>query len=138
MSEESSSRAHILIVDAHVATGLTLKAILERSDYRVWYASNAAQADDLVGMQTFHFAIIDLDVDRSGINFLRVLKAQQPKCKAMILTGYPSQEAAEAALAEGAVSFMTKPCDVEELKRIIRGALQESPAAQPQKPHNQD
>jgi len=118
----------MLIIDDHVATGLTLKAILEREDYRVWYASNADQANDLVDSQDFDFAIIDLDVDRNGINVLQSLKARQPRCSAMILTGYPSQEAAEAAFREGAVSFMTKPCDIQELKRVIRQAL-EQPAS---------
>jgi DNA-binding NtrC family response regulator len=123
MTKQLFEPPNLLIIDDHVATGLTLKAILERESYRVWYASNADQADDLLESQSFDFAIIDLDVDRNGINVLKSLKARQPHCSAMILTGYPSQEAAEAAFREGAVSFMTKPCDVAELKQTVRQAI---------------
>jgi DNA-binding NtrC family response regulator len=130
MMEQHPGQAHLLIIDDHVATGLTLKAILEREDHRVWYASNADQASELMNSQSFDLAIIDLDVDRNGINVLRSLKARQPRCRAMILTGYPSHEAADAAFREGAVSFMTKPCDVGELKRVIREALAETASGQ--------
>ncbi len=114
---------NLLIVDDHRTTGLTLKAVLEREGFNVWYASDMNAANNLIDRKTVHVAIVDMDLDKhSGLEVLRTLNVQQPQCKSIVLTGLPSKAAKEAALQEGPIGFLVKPCDLNELILTIRKA----------------
>jgi DNA-binding NtrC family response regulator len=128
LTEGNSLGAHnLLIVDDHRTTGLTLKAVLEREGYHVWYASDISAANNLIERKDFSIAIVDMDLDRhSGLEVMRTLKVQQPKCRAIVLTGFPSVGAREVALREGAIGFLVKPCDLTELIRTIQKAVEPS------------
>jgi DNA-binding NtrC family response regulator len=115
--------ARLLIVDDHKNSGLTLKAILEREGFKVWYAPGVDKANALIRKNLFHAAILDLDLaGRSGLQVLETLRQRQPQCKPLILTGFPSLEAWEAAFQRGALAFLVKPCNLDELLSIIRDA----------------
>jgi DNA-binding NtrC family response regulator len=115
--------ARLLIVDDHKTTGCTLKAIFDREGYKVWYVPDAAKANALIGKNLFDAAILDLDLaGRSGLGLLRTLQQRQPQCKPVILTGHPSLESWEAAFQGGAIAYLVKPCDLNELTGIIREA----------------
>jgi DNA-binding NtrC family response regulator len=124
--KNSSRPLSLLIVDDHRTTGLTLKAVLEREGFHVWYASDITAANNLIERRDFRIAIVDMDLDRhSGLEVMRTLKAQQPQCKSIVLTGFPSVGAKEVAFREGAIGFLVKPCDLTELIKTINKALEQ-------------
>jgi DNA-binding NtrC family response regulator len=62
--------------------------------------------------------------DGDGIEILRHVKAASPETVVVVMTAYGSTQTAVAALKLGAHDYLTKPFDVEELKIVVRGALE--------------
>jgi signal transduction histidine kinase len=59
-----------------------------------------------------------------GIDLVRELRAVQPNCVPIMLTGYASLESAVRAIREGAYDYLVKPCDLDELKLTIARAVE--------------
>ncbi len=66
---------------------------------------------------------LNLDVDMSGLDLMRRLKALNPDVPVILVTGQVSIASAIAALREGAYDYITKPCDLEELGQLLGRAL---------------
>ena len=62
--------------------------------------------------------------DGDGIEILRHVKAAAPETAVVVMTAYGSTESAVGAMKLGAHDYLTKPFDVEELKIVVRGALE--------------
>ena len=60
---------------------------------------------------------------KDGLEVLRKAKAQSPQLKGIIITAYPSVQTAVEAMKEGAVDYLTKPFDLNELEKLIRETL---------------
>ena len=62
--------------------------------------------------------------DGDGIEILRHVKAAAPETVVIVMTAYGSTETAVAALKLGAYDYLIKPFDVDELKIVVRNALE--------------
>jgi two-component system response regulator PilR (NtrC family) len=62
--------------------------------------------------------------DGDGIEILRHVKAASPETAVVVMTAYGTTEAAVAALKLGAQDYLVKPFDVDELKIVVRNALE--------------
>ena len=62
--------------------------------------------------------------DGDGIEILRHVKSASPQTVVIVMTAFGSTETAVAALKLGAHDYLVKPFDVEELKIVVRGALE--------------
>jgi two-component system response regulator PilR (NtrC family) len=60
----------------------------------------------------------------SGLDFLKVIKDQRPDAIVILITGYASGETAIKAMKEGAYDYVEKGGSIEELKKVVRSALQ--------------
>jgi two-component system response regulator AauR len=58
-----------------------------------------------------------------GIEVLKRLRARSSTVPVVIMSGNTDPMMAEAALALGAVNFMTKPFDLEGLRQVVAAAL---------------
>jgi two-component system response regulator PilR (NtrC family) len=58
-----------------------------------------------------------------GIAFLKRLKEQEPECQVILITAFASGETALSAMKEGAYDYIEKDFDIDDLKKIIRAAL---------------
>ncbi len=79
-------------------------------------------------------AVVDLRVgDASGLDVLRALLAKDPATRVVMLTGYGSIATAVEAMRLGAVHYLTKPADADQiLAALQRGAAQSpAPTAEP-------
>lgn len=112
---------------AFVARGLEVRA-----------AENADQAIELAKMDPPDLAVLDLKMPgRSGIDLLRELREVSPHTRAVILTGYGSIANAVDAMHAGAVSYVTKPADADQVLEAFRRAeadLSDEPPAEPLPP----
>ncbi len=123
-------QARLLLVDDEQSVTFTLSKVLENAGYDVVTASNIAEAQTHIDTRSLSAAIVDLRLgEEDGIQVLRLLKASQPDCMAILLTGYASLESAVAAVREGAYDYLMKPCDIEELKLTVKGAVERSAIA---------
>jgi two-component system response regulator RegA len=77
------------------------------------------------------YAVVDLRIgEESGLDVLRALLAKDPATRVVVLTGYGSIATAVEAMRLGAVHYLTKPADADQiLSALKRGASDSVPPA---------
>jgi two-component system response regulator RegA len=79
------------------------------------------------------FAVVDMRLDDgNGIDVIAALKEVRPESRAVVLTGYGNIATAVTAVKIGAVDYLAKPADADD----VYNALTASPNDKPQPPEN--
>ena len=115
--------AQILLVDDESSMRLTLTALLKRANHTLMQAATGSEALEKIEKNHFDVVITDLKLDAvSGLDVLRAAKINNPQTEVIVLTGYGSVETAVAAMKAGAIDYLTKPVDTEELLLAVERA----------------
>jgi len=102
-----------------------LSIMLKNDGYRVDAAESATRARELISRGSYDLVISDIAMpDGSGVDVLRTAREIQPDCIVILITAYASTESAIEALKLGAYDYIIKPFDVEELRIILKNALE--------------
>ncbi len=116
--------AKILVVDDDQGMREFLEILLAREGYEVASASGGKEALSLCKKHKFDLAITDLKMPKiDGIDVLKSIKEISPKTLVILITAYASGKTAVAAMKEGAYDYLEKNFDVEDLKAVIKDAL---------------
>ncbi|USK60079.1 sigma-54-dependent transcriptional regulator [Peribacillus asahii] len=104
---------NLLIADDEKEVGTFLSRLFTLKGYHVQVVNSGQQFYELdFHNHHFHVAMIDLKLpDCDGLSLLRHLKTLQPRCKALIMTGYSTIKTAVEAMKLGASDYMEKPFD---------------------------
>jgi DNA-binding response OmpR family regulator len=114
----------ILIVEDETITREALRDWLTDGGYQVETAEAGEKALEFINEQDFGIVILDLKLPgKNGIEVLRQAKEKRPHLKGVIITAYPSVETAVAATKEGAIDYLPKPFNLNQLEKIIRDTL---------------
>lgn len=115
--EPDASDAHsFLLVDDDESLTAVLSRALRRRGFAVVVAHNAMEAVALCRERHFDKAVVDLKLtESSGLQLLPQLLAIQGGLKIVILTGYSSIATAVEAIKRGAVNYLCKPTDVDNI-----------------------
>src|SRR6058998_3974340 len=109
--------AHILYVDDEEAVRLLLQDVLERSGHTAVGASNVPEALAALSRGGVELILSDFRMPGvSGLDFLEVLREQGHDIPLIMLTGHGTIEHAVAAIKAGAVDYITKPVQAEQLE----------------------
>jgi two-component system, NtrC family, response regulator PilR len=120
-----ASPTRILVVDDEPSLRDLLTIMLRKEGYEVTTAESRAQAAEKLSRTPVAMVITDLKLpDGDGIELLRHVKAVAPETIVIVITAYGSAQTAVAALRLGAHDYLVKPFDVDELKIVVRGALE--------------
>jgi DNA-binding NtrC family response regulator len=112
----------VLVVDDEENLLVLLNAILSKEGYQVKTANSAYEALDFVDQKDIRVAILDIRMyPIDGVALLTEIKKRSPTTQAIIMTAFLSTETQNTCLKYGAANYITKPLDVEKLKRILRG-----------------
>ena len=117
MNLESNLKKFLLVDDDQSFRERLAKA-LERREYVVEMAPSFDSAEQQIGATDFDYAIFDLHLggnSKDGLDLLEFLQTTQPKCQAIIVTGYGTVATTVQALKSGAINFLTKPTTVEDI-----------------------
>ncbi|MCI0658244.1 MAG: sigma-54 dependent transcriptional regulator, partial [Acidobacteria bacterium] len=99
--------------------------MLKNDGYRVDSAESATRARELISRGSYDLVISDISMpDGSGVDVLRTARETQPDCIVILITAYASTESAIEALKLGAYDYIIKPFDVEELRIVLKNALE--------------
>lgn len=105
-----------LIVDDDPTLAEMLARVLHRRGFTCRIASDSAQALQLTGDTLFSKAIVDLKLGKdSGLVLIKELVIRQPKLAIVMLTGYSSISTAVEAVKSGAVNYLCKPADIDDI-----------------------
>ena len=117
--------ATILYVDDEPAIGLVLQDTLERLGHSAIGATNVPEALGALSRGGIDLIISDFRMPGlSGLEFLELLREQGRDVPLIMLTGYGTIEHAVAAIKAGAVDYITKPLQVEQLQHAVSQALE--------------
>lgn len=112
----SATITDFLIVDDDPTLASMLERVLQRRGFSTATASDAARALQLANSNNFERAIVDLKLGSdSGLQLIRELKLRQPELAIIMLTGYSSISTAVEAVKLGAVNYLCKPADADEI-----------------------
>jgi FixJ family two-component response regulator len=117
----------VLIVDDEKNIRLTLALALEQLNIPVDTAANGEEALQKLAEKSYGLMLLDLRMP--GIDGLEVLKRVpelRPEVKVVIITAWGSIEAAVEAMKLGAVDFLQKPFDAEDVRELVASLLDEA------------
>ena len=118
--------ASILVVDDEENVLVTLAAVLERQGYAVTAVSTREAALAALSQGQFDLVVTDLRLEGkdAGLEILKAAHDKDMDTATILLTGYVSTESAIQAIKLGAINYLTKPCNLEELKVTVARGLQ--------------
>ena len=114
----------ILIVEDEAIMRESLRDWLTDGGYQVETAEDGEEALQTIAERDFDIVILDLRLPgKDGIEVLREAKEKRPQLKGIIITAYPSVETAVGAMREGAIDYLPKPFDLNDLEKLVRETL---------------
>ncbi|HEY5974972.1 MAG TPA: sigma-54 dependent transcriptional regulator [Geobacteraceae bacterium] len=115
----------ILIVDDELSMREFLAILLEREGYRTQMAEDAETALRLLDQNSYDLVISDVNMPGlDGIALLERIKAQAPDTAVLMITAFSAASQAVEAMKLGAYDYLAKPFKVEEIKVLVRNALE--------------
>jgi two-component system, response regulator RegA len=117
-----SERVDYLIVDDDATFASVLQRALQNRDYTTLTAPDGAVALKLLRERPVERLILDLKLERvSSLNLIPEIKAIRPEIEIVVLTGYSSIATAVDAIKLGAINYLCKPADADEIIAAFEG-----------------
>ena len=117
----------VLIVDDEIYIRMTLSFALEKLNFSVDTAASGTEALEKLAARSYAVMLLDLRIPGiDGMEVLKRLPEIRPEVKVVIITAYGSVEAAVEAMKLGAVDFLQKPFDPEEVRKLVSSLLDQS------------
>ncbi len=106
----------LLIVEDDKAFLHRLSRAMEGRGFAVTTAESVAEGLNQLHSSSPAFAVVDMRLeDGNGLDVISALKRQRPDARAIILTGYGNIATAVTAVKLGAVDYLSKPVDAEDV-----------------------
>ena len=116
----------VLIVDDDQSLREFLTITLSRDGFEVTAAASGQEALRIMAEGPVDLALVDLKMPgMDGLETLRRLKELSETVAVVIVTAFATTETAIQALKEGAYDYLIKPFKLDELKLVVRKALEE-------------
>jgi two-component system response regulator RegA len=123
----------LLIVDDDKAFLQRLGRAMEARGYLVDTADTVAEGIRKADAAAHAFAVVDMRLDDgNGLDVIERVRAQRPDSRVVVLTGYGNIATAVTAVKLGAVDYLAKPADADD----IHLALTRQPGERPPLPEN--
>ena len=108
----------LLIIEDDEAFARTLSRSFERRGYRVLGATGHDEAAALLAHHNPGYAVVDLKLkgNSSGLSCVQLLHEHDPDMLIVVLTGFASIATAVEAIKLGAVQYLAKPSDADDIE----------------------
>jgi DNA-binding NtrC family response regulator len=124
MRRDKSAPVRILAVDDDTVACQLLVEILSDEGYEVESAAGGVEAIEHLEKGFYDLIITDLKMPGlDGLEVLRRYKEQSPETLVILVTAFGSMESAIEAMKEGAFNYVSKPFREDEIKIVVRRAL---------------
>ncbi|RKZ16240.1 sigma-54-dependent Fis family transcriptional regulator [bacterium] len=123
------AHGRILVVDDEESMCQYLSILLQKEGYEMVTANGGARALQIVENEPIDVVMTDIQMPKmDGIQLLKGIKALMPNLPVIIMTAYASEQSAIDAVNLGAFSYLQKHCKNDEIKMVVRNALDLSKA----------
>jgi two-component system response regulator RegA len=128
----------LLLVDDDKAFLQRLARAMEKRGFVVETAESVAEARAKVETVDPAFAVVDMRLeDGNGLDVIEILRTRRPETRAIILTGYGNIATAVTAVKLGAIDYLSKPADADEIYAALMQRKDER-ALPPENPMSAD
>ncbi len=129
----------VLVMDDDAPLRTRLGRALETRGFEVVQAGSVAEAIALVKERCPAFAVLDMRLDDgNGLQVVETIQTVRPDTRVVMLTGYGNIATAVAAVKAGAVDYLPKPADADDVARALLAAREGSAPAPPDNPMSAD
>ncbi|MGV3616377.1 MAG: sigma-54-dependent transcriptional regulator [Fimbriimonas sp.] len=123
-------KKRILIVDDEASIRRILQVAFDKAGYVADIAADAREAAAKAEAGAFDCVLTDVTMPgKSGHELLRELKKDHPELPVIVMTAFGTIPQAVQAIRDGAHEYITKPFDLEHLRRVVAGAIDSAPKA---------
>lgn len=123
--KEQVSPLTLLIVEDESSHRRVLEAHFSK-EYHVITAENGQQAVDIAEQQPIHLLVVDLVLPSlNGLEVLRRIRQLHPDVAAVVITAHSTVHTAVQAMKDGAIDYLTKPFDLDNLRILLQKAAEQ-------------
>jgi DNA-binding NtrC family response regulator len=120
-------KGHVLIAEDEKTQRVLLEGFLKKEGFSVEAVSQGREVLQRLEGHVFDVVLLDYKMpELDGLHTLKGIRELNPELPVVMMTAYGSVETAVASMKEGAIDYLTKPIDLEELLLIIQKALERS------------
>ena len=114
-----------------------LSRALNARGFEVKTADNVKDGLDLIRLKAPAFAVVDMRLnDGNGLEIIEALSEARPDARAVVLTGYGNLASAVTAVKLGAIDYLAKPADADDVVLALMATGQK--AEPPENPMSAD
>lgn len=129
------TQTRILLVDSHVIVRAGLRAVLtaERDFAVVGEAVRGSEA--LRQVQRLHPDLVIMELrlpETDGIETIRLIRQLDPVCQVIVLTDWKEEHLVRGAIQAGAIGYLFKEVQLDDLVRAVRSAARGEPTLHPE------
>lgn len=128
----------LLLVDDDEAFVKRLARAMEKRGFVPETAESVAMGKAIAQTRPPAYAVVDLRLeDGNGLDVVEALRERRPDCRIVVLTGYGAIATAVAAVKVGAIDYLSKPADANDITNALL-ARGESLPPPPENPMSAD
>jgi two-component system, response regulator RegA len=136
--DELPADRSLIIVDDDRAFLQRLARAMELRGFEVRFGHSVAEGLDLIRQKAPAFAVVDMRLeDGTGLDVIAELSRVRSDARAIVLTGYGNIATAVSAVKLGAVDYLAKPADADDVTDALLAATDEK-APPPENPMSAD
>ncbi|SMC27370.1 ATP-dependent Lon protease [Desulfacinum hydrothermale DSM 13146] len=110
----------VLVVDDEEIARTNLEYVLRKDGHQVDTAVDGQEAFDKLRIKEYDLVITDLKMQKmDGLQLLEAIKKISPHTETIMVTGYATVTSAVTALQKGAVTYLSKPINMAELRSLV-------------------
>ncbi len=114
------ARGHLLIVDDDSPLCQRLGKAMARRGFAVEMAESVAEGRRLLERMRPDYAVVDLRLgDGSGLDLVEAMTRANPAVRVVVLTGYGNIATAVEAVKAGALDYLPKPADADQIEAAL-------------------
>ncbi len=119
----------LLLLDDDAPLRTRLGRALESRGFEPTLVGSVSEALEALRSKPPAFAVLDMRLeDGNGLQVVEALNKARPDAKVVMLTGYGNIATAVAAVKAGAIDYLSKPADADDVVRALLAAAGASPA----------
>lgn len=135
---ETANLGRLLIVDDDHAFQQRLERAMQKRGFQTETADGVREALSKVAAQAPDYAVVDMRLeDGSGLDVVEAIRMKKPDARALILTGYGNIATAVTAVKLGAIDYLAKPADADDILAALTRRPNEK-APPPENPMSAD